>query len=55
MSCISVHTPIALLELIGPLGILLQFLIDKFQIHFKDKYLKYLLWYCYPVNATAPH
>ena len=29
--------------------------INKFQTHFKDKYLKYFLWNCYQVNATTPH
>ena len=41
--------------LIGPWGIWLQSQISKFQTHFKDKYLKYFLWNCYQVNATAPH
>ena len=38
-----------------PLGIWLQSHISKFQTHFNDKYLKYLLWNCFQVNATTPH
>ena len=42
-------------KLIDPCGIWLQSQISKFQTHFKDKYLKYILWNCYQVNAPTPH
>ena len=43
-----------LFELIGLMGIWLQFQIGKLQTHFTAKYLKYFLWNCYQVYATTP-
>ena len=42
-------------ELIGPWEIWLQSQTSKFQTHFNDKYLKFILWNCYQVNDTTPH
>ena len=30
-------------------------MINIWQTHINDKYLKYFLWNCYQVNATTPH
>ena len=51
----NVYCPNTVYSLTDPSGTWLQSQISKFQTHFNEKYLKYLLWNCYKVNATAPH